>query len=42
MKMEVPEAAWVNDMDGLALADCINVHLPQFIQVFGIVPVTRY
>lgn len=42
MKMEVPEAAWVNDMDGFALADNINFHLSPFIRVFGITPVTRY
>lgn len=41
MKMEVPEAAWVNDMDGFALADNINFHLSPFIRVFGITPVTR-
>lgn len=41
MKMEVPEAAWVNDLDGFALADSINSHLSPFIRVFGIVPVTR-
>lgn len=41
MKMEVPETAWVNDLDGFALADSINSHLSPFIRVFGIVPVTR-
>jgi tRNA pseudouridine38-40 synthase len=41
MKMEVPEAAWVNDLDGSALADAINSYLSPFIRVFGIVPVTR-
>ncbi len=42
MKMEVPTAAWVNDFDGITLAESINMHLPPFIQIFGIVPVTRY
>jgi tRNA pseudouridine38-40 synthase len=42
MKMEVPTAAWVNDFDGITLAESINMHLPPFIRIFGIVPVTRY
>ncbi|KAH9550823.1 hypothetical protein CY35_10G091900 [Sphagnum magellanicum] len=41
MKMEVPIAAWVNDFDGITLAESINMHLPPFIRIFGIVPVTR-
>lgn len=41
MKMEVPEAAWVNDLDGFVLADSINSHLSPLIRIFGIVPVTR-
>jgi tRNA pseudouridine38-40 synthase len=41
MKMEVPTAAWVNDFDGITLAESINRHLPPFIRIFGIVPVTR-
>ncbi|CAM6104848.1 unnamed protein product [Calypogeia fissa] len=41
LKMEIPSTAWVNDPDGLLLADNINAHLPPTIQIFGVVPVTK-
>ncbi|CAM6128851.1 unnamed protein product [Calypogeia fissa] len=42
LKMEIPSTAWVDDPDGLLLADNINAHLPPTIQIFGVIPVTKY
>eukprot|EP00252_Welwitschia_mirabilis_P004195 TRINITY_DN1445_c0_g1_i1.p1 TRINITY_DN1445_c0_g1~~TRINITY_DN1445_c0_g1_i1.p1 ORF type:complete len:500 (+),score=79.37 TRINITY_DN1445_c0_g1_i1:167-1666(+) len=41
MKMEVPDNAWVDDPDGLLLADIINSHLPYNIRIFSIVPINK-
>ncbi|KAL3682284.1 hypothetical protein R1sor_000306 [Riccia sorocarpa] len=41
MKMELAPTAWMSDVDGLLLAENINIHLPPTIRVFGVVPVTK-
>nr|ABK27072.1 unknown [Picea sitchensis] len=42
MKMEIPDGAWEEDPDGIALADVINRHLPYNIRIFSILPVNKY
>jgi hypothetical protein len=42
MKMEIPDGAWEEDPDGIALADVINRHLPYDIRIFSILPVNKY
>ncbi|XP_057953311.1 putative tRNA pseudouridine synthase [Malania oleifera] len=41
LKMEIPEVAWKDDLNGIALANCINSHLPKNIKVFSILPSKR-
>ncbi|XAR58859.1 Mitochondrial tRNA pseudouridine(27/28) synthase [Bertholletia excelsa] len=38
LKMEIPENAWKEDPNGIALADYVNAHLPSNVKVFGILP----
>ncbi|XP_042018311.1 putative tRNA pseudouridine synthase [Salvia splendens] len=40
-KMEIPEFAWNNDPNGVALARYVNSHLPENIRVFSILPSQR-
>ncbi|GKV09616.1 hypothetical protein SLEP1_g21088 [Rubroshorea leprosula] len=40
-KMEIPEDAWKEDPNGIALAKCINSYLPDNIKVFSILPSQR-
>jgi tRNA pseudouridine38-40 synthase len=40
-KMEIPDRAWENDPDGIALASFINSNLPQNVRVFSILPAQR-
>ncbi|XP_076911006.1 putative tRNA pseudouridine synthase [Bidens hawaiensis] len=37
-KMEIPEDAWIDDTNGIALADIVNTYLPNNIRVFSILP----
>lgn len=41
MKMEIPDGAWEEDPDGIALADVINGHLPYNIRIFSILPMNK-
>ncbi|KAL5218919.1 hypothetical protein ABZP36_019603 [Zizania latifolia] len=41
MKMEIPDRAWENDPDGIALANFINSNLPDNIRVFSVLPAQR-
>ncbi|XP_051150377.1 putative tRNA pseudouridine synthase [Andrographis paniculata] len=41
LKMEIPSFAWENDPNGFDLARCVNVHLPDNITVFSILPSQR-
>ncbi|KAI4295131.1 hypothetical protein MLD38_040621 [Melastoma candidum] len=41
MKMEIPESAWKGDPFGIHLASHINVHLPEDIRIFSILPSKR-
>lgn len=41
LKMEIPDRAWENDPDGIALANFINSNLPNNIKVFSILPAQR-
>ncbi|XP_022732372.1 putative tRNA pseudouridine synthase [Durio zibethinus] len=38
LKMEIPEDAWKEDPNGIALATCVNSYLPHNIKVFSILP----
>ncbi|MFQ6624907.1 hypothetical protein Gotur_003673 [Gossypium turneri] len=38
LKMEIPEDAWKEDPNGIALAKCVNSYLPDNIRVFSILP----
>ncbi|XP_015573835.1 putative tRNA pseudouridine synthase isoform X2 [Ricinus communis] len=38
MKMEIPENAWKEDPNGIALAECVNYYLPDNIRIFSILP----
>ncbi|XP_047330568.1 putative tRNA pseudouridine synthase [Impatiens glandulifera] len=38
LKMEIPESAWKDDPNGITLANYVNVHLPNDIRVFSILP----
>ncbi|KAL5758865.1 hypothetical protein ACOSP7_021476 [Xanthoceras sorbifolium] len=38
LKMEIPDYAWKDDPYGIGLAEHINVHLPESIRVFSILP----
>ncbi|XWS71922.1 hypothetical protein CRYUN_Cryun03dG0180100 [Craigia yunnanensis] len=38
LKMEIPEDAWKEDPNGIALAKCVNSYLPDNIKVFSILP----
>lgn len=40
-KMEIPEFAWKDDPNGIALADYVNSFLPENIKVFSILPSQR-
>lgn len=40
-KMEIPEFAWKNDPNGIALANYVNSFLPKNIKVFSILPSQR-
>lgn len=40
-KMEIPEDAWKQDPNGIALANCVNCYLPEDIKVFSILPCQR-
>ncbi|XP_021716786.1 putative tRNA pseudouridine synthase [Chenopodium quinoa] len=41
LKLEIPDYAWMNDPNGLVLADHVNSHLPDDIRVFSILPSQR-
>ncbi|KAL6660112.1 hypothetical protein ACP70R_002234 [Stipagrostis hirtigluma subsp. patula] len=41
LKMEIPDRAWQNDPDGIALASYINSNLPSNVRVFSILPAQR-
>ncbi|XP_057548544.1 putative tRNA pseudouridine synthase [Amaranthus tricolor] len=41
LKMEIPEYAWENDPNGVVLANHVNMHLPDDIRVFSILPSQR-
>lgn len=41
LKMEIPDRAWENDPDGIALASFINSNLPNNVRVFSILPAQR-
>lgn len=41
LKMEIPQNAWMDDPNGIVLADHINAHLPKDIKVFSILPSKR-
>ncbi|KAL2899370.1 putative tRNA pseudouridine synthase, partial [Bienertia sinuspersici] len=41
LKLEIPEYAWMNDPNGLVLANHVNSHLPDDITVFSILPSQR-
>ncbi|KAG9151168.1 hypothetical protein Leryth_002738 [Lithospermum erythrorhizon] len=38
LKMEIPDYAWNDDPNGIALANFINFHLPENIRVFSVLP----
>lgn len=38
LKMEIPEFAWKEDPNGIALADYVNSNLPSNVKVFSILP----
>lgn len=38
LKMEIPECAWKDDPNGIALANYVNSFLPRNIKVFSILP----
>ncbi|KAL2317398.1 hypothetical protein Fmac_031274 [Flemingia macrophylla] len=40
-KMEIPENAWKDDDNGIALANRVNFYLPNTIRVFSILPSTK-
>ncbi|GJR87036.1 putative tRNA pseudouridine synthase [Tanacetum coccineum] len=37
-KMEIPENAWIDDPNGISLANVVNTYLPKKIKVFSILP----
>nr|XP_043638375.1 putative tRNA pseudouridine synthase isoform X2 [Erigeron canadensis] len=37
-KLEIPENAWIDDPNGIALVDIVNTYLPINIKVFSILP----
>ncbi|XAR60800.1 Mitochondrial tRNA pseudouridine(27/28) synthase [Bertholletia excelsa] len=41
LKVEIPENAWSKDLNGIALANYVNAHLPNNIKVFSILPSRR-
>ncbi|XP_010256958.1 PREDICTED: putative tRNA pseudouridine synthase isoform X2 [Nelumbo nucifera] len=41
LKMEIPENAWKNDPNGIALANYVNSNLPANVKVFSILPSQR-
>ncbi|KAL7173054.1 hypothetical protein ACSBR2_032513 [Camellia fascicularis] len=41
LKMEIPENAWKEDPNGIALANYVNAYLPTNIKVFSILPSRR-
>ncbi|XP_024545128.1 putative tRNA pseudouridine synthase isoform X2 [Selaginella moellendorffii] len=41
MKLEVAVNSWLNDVDGIKIADAFNAYLPANISIFGVVPVTK-
>ncbi|KAG5567077.1 hypothetical protein RHGRI_002594 [Rhododendron griersonianum] len=41
LKMEVPENAWQENPNGIALANYVNAHLPNNVKVFSILPSQR-
>lgn len=41
LKMEIPDRAWEDDPDGIALASFINSNLPDNVRVFSILPAQR-
>lgn len=41
-KMEIPENAWIDDPNGIALADIVNTYLPKNVRVFSILPSQKY
>ncbi|XP_066351174.1 putative tRNA pseudouridine synthase [Miscanthus floridulus] len=41
LKMEIPDRAWEDDPDGIALASIINSNLPDNVRVFSILPAQR-
>lgn len=41
LKMEIPETAWKEDPNGIALANYVNSYLPNNIRVFSILPSQR-
>ncbi|XP_062211207.1 putative tRNA pseudouridine synthase [Phragmites australis] len=41
LKMEIPDRAWQNDPDGIALASFINSNLPNNVRVFSMLPAQR-
>lgn len=41
LKMEIPDRAWENDPDGIALANFINSNLPNNVRVFSVLPAQR-
>ncbi|KAJ8441876.1 hypothetical protein Cgig2_034135 [Carnegiea gigantea] len=41
LKLEIPDYAWRNDPDGVALANIVNSNLPDDIRVFSILPSQR-
>lgn len=38
LKMEIPADAWVDDPNGITLANCVNSNLPENIRIFSILP----
>ncbi|BAF11970.1 putative tRNA pseudouridine synthase [Oryza sativa Japonica Group] len=41
LKMEIPDRAWENDPDGIALSNFINSNLPDNVRVFSVLPAQR-
>lgn len=41
LKMEIPDTAWKDDPNGVALANHVNAYLPNDIRVFSILPSRR-
>ncbi|GFY99358.1 pseudouridine synthase family protein [Actinidia rufa] len=41
LKMEIPEIAWQEDPNGIALANIVNAYLPNNVRVFSILPSQR-